>query len=154
MASKYNRVPSDYPPLQENWKYASTEALQEMKKQLDITLHKQPPDGTPVAAHVLDSKRIGDEERNRAIEILNSGHLTGHLTLAELDARQDWVLAATTADQLNKIVKDLPTPKPAEVVQPQSRELPMWFKVTVGVCAGLACLVAMITVVAIMIAIL
>lgn len=120
---KYNRVPDDYPQLPENWKRKQeTQAamLKEAQKLLAAMLARQ--GRVPASAHVLPATRIGDKSRDRVVRRLNAAFETGHLTLAELDARTDWALAATTTAQLTEITADLPPWNDLPVAQPAQPE--------------------------------
>jgi hypothetical protein len=56
--------------------------------------------------------RIGDEERNKAVELL-SEHLTeGRLTQTEFNDRLSVVLSAKTAEEIEQAFEDLPGPNP------------------------------------------
>lgn len=60
-------------------------------------------------AHVLPAAvRIGDAERDETLALLDERLASGHITLAEFQARADAVLATTRRDELDHLVRDLP----------------------------------------------
>lgn len=60
----------------------------------------------------LNSPRIGDDERNKAVELL-SDHLTsGRLTQLEFNDRLSLALQARTPDELEQLFEDLPGANP------------------------------------------
>lgn len=66
-----------------------------------------------------NSLRIGDEERNRAVELLQDHTAAGRLTSEEFDSRVTLALSAKTAADLRPLFADLPGPNPGEVVAPE-----------------------------------
>ncbi|HZD02135.1 MAG TPA: DUF1707 domain-containing protein [Actinomycetes bacterium] len=56
----------------------------------------------------LGSYRVGDAERARTIDLLKEAHVTGYLTLTEIDERLSAALAARTRDDLERLLADLP----------------------------------------------
>jgi hypothetical protein len=64
--------------------------------------------------------RIGDAERDTAMEQLKEHFAAGRLTLDELTERIDGVLAAKTQTQIDALMMDLPRPRrnPARVPRP------------------------------------
>ena len=56
--------------------------------------------------------RIGDEERNRAVELLSDHMAEGRLTQSEFNDRLGLVLIAKTAADLEPLFVDLPGPNP------------------------------------------
>ena len=66
--------------------------------------------------------RIGDDERNKAVELL-SEHLTdGRLTQTEFNDRLSIVLQAKTADEIEQLFEDLPGPNPGRPEELESIE--------------------------------
>ena len=66
--------------------------------------------------------RIGDDERNKAVELL-SEHLTdGRLTQTEFNDRLSIVLQARTADEIEQLFEDLPGPNPGRPEELESIE--------------------------------
>jgi len=66
--------------------------------------------------------RIGDDERNKAVELL-SEHLTdGRLTQGEFNDRLSIVLQARTADEIEQLFEDLPGPNPGRPDELESIE--------------------------------
>ncbi|HZA03870.1 MAG TPA: DUF1707 domain-containing protein [Propionibacteriaceae bacterium] len=66
--------------------------------------------------------RIGDEERNRAVELL-SEHLTdGRLTQTEFNDRLSIVLQARTTEEIEQLFEDLPGPNPGRPDELESLE--------------------------------
>jgi hypothetical protein len=56
--------------------------------------------------------RIGDEERNKAVELLSDHLAEGRLTQTEFNDRLGLVLSAKTAEDLEPVFLDLPGPNP------------------------------------------
>jgi hypothetical protein len=56
--------------------------------------------------------RIGDEERNKAVELLSDHMAEGRLTQSEFNDRLGLVLVAKTAQDLEPLFVDLPGPNP------------------------------------------
>jgi hypothetical protein len=56
--------------------------------------------------------RIGDEERNKAVELLSDHLADGRLTQSEFNDRLGLVIHARTAEDLEPIFLDLPGPNP------------------------------------------
>ena len=66
--------------------------------------------------------RIGDEERNKAVELL-SDHLTeGRLTQGEFNDRLSIVLQARTTEEIEQLFEDLPGPNPGRPDELESLE--------------------------------
>lgn len=63
--------------------------------------------------------RIGDEERNKAVELLSEHMAEGRLTQAEFNERLSIALGARTNDDIERIFEDLPGPNPG---RPQELE--------------------------------
>ncbi|MDO5676204.1 MAG: DUF1707 domain-containing protein [Propionibacteriaceae bacterium] len=59
-----------------------------------------------------DFMRIGDVERDEAVNMLREHHATGRLTSEEFDDRMSKALGARTQSELNELFLDLPAPKP------------------------------------------
>ena len=60
----------------------------------------------------LNAPRIGDDDRNKAVELL-SDHLTsGRLTQVEFNDRLSLALQARTTDELEELFEDLPGANP------------------------------------------
>lgn len=53
-------------------------------------------------------QRIGDAERDAAVDALRAHHEAGRLDLAEFDERMSTALSARTTDQLGPLFRDLP----------------------------------------------
>lgn len=64
--------------------------------------------------------RIGDAERDAAMEQLREHFAAGRLTLDELTERIDGILAAKTQTQIDALMTDLPRPRrsPARAARP------------------------------------
>lgn len=56
--------------------------------------------------------RIGDAERDRAVECLQEHHAAGRLTGVEFEERMEQALAAKTRSDLDPLFADLPDPQP------------------------------------------
>jgi Domain of unknown function (DUF1707) len=66
--------------------------------------------------------RIGDDERNKAVELL-SEHLTdGRLTQTEFNDRLSIVLQARTTSEIEQLFEDLPGPNPGRPEELESLE--------------------------------
>lgn len=52
--------------------------------------------------------RVGDRDRERAVDTLGQAMAQGYLTLAEYEQRAGLVYAADTAQELNTVLADLP----------------------------------------------
>jgi hypothetical protein len=66
--------------------------------------------------------RIGDDERNKAVELL-SEHLTeGRLTQTEFNDRLSIALQAKTTEELEQLFEDLPGPNPGRPEDLESLE--------------------------------
>lgn len=55
-------------------------------------------------------QRIGDAERDKAVQELQAHHAAGRLTLAEFDERMQSALQARTMADLRPLFRDLPSP--------------------------------------------
>ena len=66
------------------------------------------------------SPRIGDAERDEAVQCLQAHMGEGRLTTAEFDERMSSALQARTLADLTPLFEDLPEPHPARVVSPGS----------------------------------
>ena len=64
-------------------------------------------------------QRVGDLEREAAVERLRTAAGEGRLTLDELDGRLESALAARTYGELDVLTADLPDTGPAAVVRPE-----------------------------------
>lgn len=74
--------------------------------------------------NVLASRRIGDEERNKVLDHLQDMFVRGHLTQAELDARQQAALAAKVAAELEFLTRDLPFARITREPEPEPERFP------------------------------
>jgi len=68
--------------------------------------------------------RIGNAERDAAIERLRSWYASGHLDDTDLDERITAALAARTDTELLKVAADLPVPVRRVVRVPMARTSP------------------------------
>jgi Domain of unknown function (DUF1707) len=83
-----------------------------------------------------DRVRVGDREREAAVERLSAHAAAGRLTVAELEERVDRAQAAVDAGELRELEADLPARAPAPAPRrPRPQPRP-------PVLAALACLVA------------
>lgn len=64
--------------------------------------------------------RIGDAERNQAVEALQTHHQAGRLDLSEFEDRMGTALSAKVAGDLYPLFTDLPEPRFAPPVAPSS----------------------------------
>lgn len=77
---------------------------------------------TPVAP--LRAQRVGDEDRQRAAEILADQHSRGRLSPEEFETRLGAAFAAETTTDLGRVLADLPIRAPAAEPAPPSPRLP------------------------------
>jgi len=63
---------------------------------------------------VAESKplRVGDDERNKAVELLSEHLAEGRLTQTEFNDRLGIAMQAKTADEIEQLFEDLPGPNP------------------------------------------
>lgn len=59
--------------------------------------------GTPVLA-----QRVGDAERESCVNLLTDHHISGHLSMEDLDLRHRAALCAVTRNDLASLLRDLP----------------------------------------------
>lgn len=59
-----------------------------------------------------DGLRIGDQERDEAVEYLQEHHASGRLTVTEFDDRMSRALGAVVQSDLDALFSDLPEPTP------------------------------------------
>ena len=81
----------------------------------------------------MDTLRIGDADREAAIELLGEQYAVGRLTRDEFDERSDAVWSARTRGDLAPVFADLPVHSPAlpagtgrRSSRPTSRWAPRW----------------------------
>lgn len=63
-------------------------------------------------------QRIGDAERDRAVELLREHMAQGRLDQTEFDERLSSALGARTAGDLDPLFSDLPGPRPTGALEP------------------------------------
>lgn len=66
--------------------------------------------------------RIGDDERNKAVELLSEHLSDGRLTQGEFNDRLSIVLQARTSDEIEQLFEDLPGPNPGRPAELESLE--------------------------------
>ena len=66
--------------------------------------------------------RIGDDDRNKAVELLSEHLNDGRLTQAEFNDRLSVVLQAKTGDEIEQAFEDLPGPNPGRPDELESLE--------------------------------
>jgi hypothetical protein len=72
-------------------------------------------------------QRIGDAERDRAVELLREHMAQGRLDQVEFDDRLSTALSAKTAGELDPLFSDLPGPRPTGVIEPSPAfQAPPW----------------------------
>ena len=71
-------------------------------------------------------QRIGDAERDRAVELLRDHMAEGRLDQAEFDERLTAALSAKTSGDLEPLFSDLPGPRPGTSVIPSGTQAPPW----------------------------
>jgi hypothetical protein len=64
--------------------------------------------------------RIGDDERNKAVELLSEHLSDGRLTQGEFNDRLSIVLQARTSDEIEQLFEDLPGPNPGRPAELES----------------------------------
>lgn len=69
--------------------------------------------------------RIGDAERDRAIDMLREHYAAGRLTKLEHEERTELALRARTGADLDALFADLPLPDPADVDVMRRRRRPV-----------------------------
>jgi len=83
--------------------------------------------------------RVGDTERDTAIQLINEHYIAGRLTLEESNQRRSKALEATTQADLVKLLLDLPAiklePKSSAVAVPIRRKLDPLIIVTAAIVA-------------------
>ena len=99
------------------------------------------------------AQRIGDADRDRAIDLLREHHAAGRLDAAEFDERMSAVLSARTRADLEPLFADLPSgssdhlptlsdpPSPTELAN-SAKKLPSWVMALNGIAwpaAVIAC---------------
>jgi uncharacterized protein DUF1707 len=77
-------------------------------------------DTGPVAE--FNPLRIGDDDRNKAVELLSEHLNDGRLTQAEFNDRLSVVLQAKTGDEIEQAFEDLPGPNPGRPDELESLE--------------------------------
>ena len=63
-------------------------------------------------------QRIGDVERDRAVEFLREHMTAGRIDAQEFDQRLDVALTAKTSADLDPLFADLPGPRPGQAIEP------------------------------------
>lgn len=66
---------------------------------------------SPMADSALPARRIGDSERDLAVQYLQEHHAAGRLDAVEFDERMGRALQARTAPELVPLFEDLPEPR-------------------------------------------
>lgn len=66
------------------------------------------------------NRRIGDTEREEAVELLQEHHVEGRLDVVEFDRRMSKALAARTLPELHALFTDMPGPRPGLFSDPKS----------------------------------
>ena len=56
--------------------------------------------------------RVGDDERNKAVELLSEHLSEGRLTQTEFNDRLSIAMQARTAEEIEQLFEDLPGPNP------------------------------------------
>lgn len=72
-------------------------------------------------AMTVNHGKIGDTERDRAVEALGVHFAQGRLQLDEYERRTDQALYAETLDELDQVFIDLPLPRYDSVMEPYRR---------------------------------
>lgn len=71
-------------------------------------------------------QRIGDTERDRAVELLREHMAQGRIDEAEFDERLTAALSARTSSDLDPLFSDLPGPRPGEGLATTSETTPLF----------------------------
>ena len=71
-------------------------------------------------------QRIGDAERDRAVELLREHMAAGRLTTEEFDERLGAALTARTSLDLDPLFTDLPGPRPDQGLATTPYPTPPW----------------------------
>jgi hypothetical protein len=99
--------------------HAESRALRDASPHGEILADVTTP-GDPVP------QRIGDAERDRAIELLRDHMAEGRLDQNEFDERLTAALSAKTSNDLDPLFTDLPGPRPGTSVVPSGTQAPPW----------------------------
>ncbi|KAB2351611.1 DUF1707 SHOCT-like domain-containing protein [Actinomadura rudentiformis] len=86
----------------------AAKALQAHTRQREDDAWTAQPQRVPTGFGYGDTLRIGDVERNQAIDALQQHMADGRITMAEFDDRSDQALGAQTMPDLYKALQDLP----------------------------------------------
>ena len=70
--------------------------------------------------------RIGDADRDRAVEYLREHLAQGRLDAVEFDERMSRALQARTSSEITPLFADLPEPRPSTDVEPAPYQAPPW----------------------------
>ena len=70
--------------------------------------------------------RIGDADRDRAVEFLREHLAQGRLDAGEFDERMSRALQAKTSTEIAPLFSDLPEPRPSTAVEPVTYQAPPW----------------------------
>ena len=70
--------------------------------------------------------RIGDTDRDRAVEYLREHLAEGRLDAGEFDERMSRALQAKTSSEITPLFADLPEPRPSTAVEPVTFQAPPW----------------------------
>ncbi|WP_129710868.1 DUF1707 SHOCT-like domain-containing protein [Haloactinopolyspora alba] len=90
-------------------------------------VHPPPQRATP------SGLRASDAEREQVVEALSEHATTGRLTLAELEERITLAYRATTRDEIDQLVTDLPaSDRSAPAPEPSRRKLTRWILAVMG----------------------
>ncbi len=80
--------------------------------------------GYPATGGERGMMRVGDADRNRVAEILNTAFVDGRLTKDEYDTRLEGALSARTVADLSELVTDLPAGLTPVVTPPTPPPVP------------------------------
>ena len=84
-----------------------------------------PPSAPPPARRRVEP-RIGDADRDRAVEFLREHLAQGRLDAGEFDERMSRALQAKTSSEITPLFSDLPEPRPSTAMEPVAFQAPPW----------------------------
>ncbi len=83
-----------------------------------------PSDAPPSRRRV--EPRIGDADRDHAVEFLREHLAQGRLDPGEFDERMSRALQAKTSSEITPLFADLPEPRPSTALEPVTFQAPPW----------------------------
>ena len=84
------------------------------------------PPSVPAQARRRVEPRIGDADRDHAVEVLREHLAQGRLDPGEFDERMSRALQAKTSSEITPLFADLPEPRPSTALEPVTFQAPPW----------------------------